>query len=348
MHPIITLIICILFSFLSSLLAKKLRLSAVISLIVTGIILGFPAVRNVILEPNTKFILYLGDIGLVCLMFLAGMKVSWGLMYEEKKDAIVVALFAMSASFLLGFGVFLAMGFSFLTSLAVGTCMSITAEATTAMVLMELKKLKTKLGSLMLGAGIIDDVLGMAFFIIITYLAAGSFATHEITVLLIAMLAFSIGILSHKFIGKEKIEFHYLSHKFIGRGKTQLHLLENFLLIFIVPFFFIAMGIYFSVQSLILSIDLLMIIIVTAIIGKILGAVITKPFTKLRLKQLYMVGWGMNARGAVGLAIAFIAFKAKLLNSALYSGMVVMTLVTTLILPFVIRWIVDKEPDIME
>ena len=51
-----------------------------------------------------------------------------------------------------------------------GIAISITAEATKARVLLELKKLRTRIGSAMMGAGIIDDILGLVLFIIVTAL----------------------------------------------------------------------------------------------------------------------------------------------------------------------------------
>ncbi len=333
MNMLITLIICVLVSFLFTLLAKKLRLSAVIGLIVGGVVLGYPVIKNIVLEPNTGLVLSLADIGLVALMFLAGLEISWREFCEEEKKAAVVSVFAAVTPFLLGFAAFMAMGFSFLTSLTIGISMSITAEATNASMLLELKKLKTRIGSLMMGAGIIDDVMGMALFVLVSYFFTKTFVTEEIVVLLGAILAFFIGISAHKVIGR----------------KTQaISCLEKILLLFLVPFFFIGMGIHFSLQSISMNILLLIVVIAIAIAGKILGTLLTKPFTKLSLRQLYLVGWGMNSRGAVELAIAFTAFRVGLLDTNIYSSMVVMALVTTLVFPFFVKGIIRKYPDIME
>ncbi len=89
MTLIITLIICLVVSFLFTFLAKKLNSSSVVGLIVGGIILGSPFVKSIILEPNTDFILMLGDFGFFALMFIAGMEISWCLLYEERKEAMV-------------------------------------------------------------------------------------------------------------------------------------------------------------------------------------------------------------------------------------------------------------------
>lgn len=329
---IITLIICLIVSFLFTFLAKKLNSSSVVGLIVGGIILGSPLIKSIFLEQNTDFILTLGDFGFFALMFIAGMEISWCLLYEERKEAAAVAFFAAFIPFLLGVSISLALGFSLFTALAIGICMAITAEATKARVLLELNKLNTQVGSLMMGAGIIDDVLGLSLFALVSYFFTGNIATKEFASTMIAISAFFLGILVHRFIGREKPIITYI---------------EKFLLLLLVPFFFIGMGIHFSFQSLVLDPWLLIVIIIIAIAGKIMGSLSAKPFTGLSWKQLYLVGWGMNSRGAVELAIAFLALRAGLVSVHAYSSLVIMALVTTIIFPFVFRRMVKKDPQIM-
>jgi Kef-type K+ transport system membrane component KefB len=334
MHLVITLAVCIMASYLFAALAKRLRISSVVGLIISGIVIGSPALRDIVLEPSTELILSLGDAGLISLMFLAGMEISWRRFCKEKRDAAIVSVSAVMTPFLLGLVTFLALGFPLLVSLTVGICMSITAEATTAEVLLELKKIKTRLGSLMMGSGIIDDVIGMGLFVLVSYWFSESFMTRDLILLVGAILAFFSGIAAHRFIGREKYAISYL---------------ERFLLLFAIPFFFIAMGIHFSLESLNLNLLLLFVIIVIAIVGKIFGVLLAKPFTGLSLKQVYLVGWGMNSRGAVELAIAFVAFKVGLLDDIkIYSALIVMALFTTIVFPFFVRRITRKEPGIME
>jgi len=333
MYILLTLIICLVISYLCILLAKKLNLSIVIGLIIAGIVISYPKLKNIIIEPNTNFILILGDIGLIFLMFLAGMEISWSMLYKEKKDSTFIAFFAAITPFLLGFFIFMMLGFPLQTSLTIGICMSITAEATKARVLIELKKLKTKIGSLMMGAGIIDDLIGMGLFIFIGLWFTKTLAVKELIILFGTIFSFFIGILIHKYMGREKYGIAYI---------------EKSLLFFIVPFFFISMGLHFNFQSLILNPLILLLIIIIAIIGKILGVLLTKPFIKLDLKQLYLIGWGMNSRGAVELAIAFIGFKIGLLDIHIYSSLIIMALVTTLLFPIFFRNMVKKYPNIMD
>jgi len=331
MNLIITIIAILLFSYLLTLLGKKLKISTVVALICSGLIITVPLIKTVILEPHINFISGLGDFALLCLMFLAGLESSWRTLYKEKKDALFIAISAALTPFLLGFAIFSIMGFSFFVSSIVGICMSITAEGTTAKVLMETRKLKSRVGAAMMDAGIFDDILGLSLFILITSLLRKVYLKEDILIAG-AIISFFAGILVQIGIKRNNLITKYI---------------EKILLIIIIPFFFISMGIHFDWISLFINPHLLLIVILTAIAGKLIGTFITKPINKFNWKQLHIIGWGMNSRGAVELALALIAFRNGLIPVGLYSGLVVMALITTLIFPFFIIGMIKKEPGIM-
>ena len=77
MDLVISIAIILGVSYLFMLLAKKINIPSVVALIVCGIMLGFPSIRNIILEPNIQTITGFGNIALICLMFLAGLESSW-------------------------------------------------------------------------------------------------------------------------------------------------------------------------------------------------------------------------------------------------------------------------------
>ena len=107
----ITLIICVSASLLFTYIAKKLNISVVVGLIVSGIILGSPLAKNVLFKSHMEIITKLGDLGFFLLMFLAGMEISWCLLYEERKEAATVAFFAALTPFVLGFSILHVLGY---------------------------------------------------------------------------------------------------------------------------------------------------------------------------------------------------------------------------------------------
>ena len=89
--------------------------------------------------------------------------------------------------------------------------------------------------------------------------------------------------------------------------KENIKELEAMTFALIIPFFFINIGLHFDFASLTQNIWLVILVLLIATAGKLLGALIATPFTDLRLSQTHLIGWGMNSRGAVELVIAEIA-----------------------------------------
>jgi Kef-type K+ transport system membrane component KefB len=336
----------------------------------------------------------LSDLGIIFLLFLAGLGVSWNRMYGARKDIILIGLFGSFIPFVLGFVTMKVLGYTNLLALIVGVCLSITSEGTKARVLMEMKKLRTKLGATMLGAGVIDDILGLGLFIVIAnVLGHKIFATNlNFSVLeiigFLAIIALTFKALPKLIRYEEREEgevkeislfstamllcllfaiFGQLITGTLTGGiiaafsagviiqlslsrREEMNIRKHFeimALSFIIPFFFIGIGLNFDYSALSIDLPLLIAITVVAIIGKIGGVLLIKPFTKLKWKQLYLIGWGMNSRGAVELVIALLALKAGLLTAPVYSAIIVMTIITTLIFPFALRYMIKKDPHIM-
>lgn len=331
MNVIISLAAILLISYLLVYFGKRIKIPSVVMLIFTGLLFNISILEKLFISENLSLLLLLGNIGLFVLMFLAGLEVSWRQLYEEKRNSAFIATFASFLPFILGAVVFVLFGFPFLTSAMVGVCMAITAEATKARVLIDLKKIKTRIGAAMMGAGIIDDVIGLVLFMIIALLFGS--LTGESLMALGVIASFFVGIISSKKIRKNIKERHFL---------------EKILLVGIVPFFFISMGIHFDFKSLIFNPLILVVMVFLGIFGKIAGVFLTKKFTRLKNEQLLLVGWAMNSRGAIELALALIALNLGILTVELYSSIIVMGLVTTLIFPFVITHMIKKYKGIMK
>lgn len=332
MNIFFTLTIVLAIATAAHFIAVKINIPSVVGLIIAGIIIGLPGIESFIIGKHSEFLVNLGDIGLLTLMFLAGLETSWHLLYEEKTDAALIAIFGALTPFFLGFAVFRLLGYSLAASLITGICMSITAEATKAKVLLELDKLKTRLGAAMMGAGIIDDTLGFLLFVGVTLFVHAENLKEDILI---------IGALGMFFLG-------IIIQKFIKREHKSIQIIEKTFTFLIIPFFFISMGMHFELKELIINPVLLLIIILIGVSGKLIGTMLTKPFINFRWKQLFLAGWAMNSRGAVELALALIAFRTGLIPARVYSGLIVMGLIATLSFPFVITHMINKDSEVMD
>ncbi len=331
MNIFLSLIFIIIICYLFLNLTKRLKFPFVVSLILMGIFLTFDGFRKIFIGDNIETISILGDIGLFSLMFLAGLESSIRVLIKEEKDAFFIALFGAMVPFILGFTIFyMLFDFSIPTAFLIGISMSITAEATKAKVLLDLGKLKTRVGSAMIGAGLIDDFLGLASFSIFMF-SIGILSFKEHYLLIGVLVSFFIGLMIQKYA-----RHHHITKK-IG----------IFLNTFLVPFFFISMGLHFDIFSLLVSSKLVFSIILVAIIGKLLGTFLAKPFVNFSYKQLHLIGWGMNSRGAIELALALIAFRAGLIDEFIYSSLILMAVLTTLFFPFIISYMIKKDNKIM-
>jgi Kef-type K+ transport system membrane component KefB len=308
---------------------KKWKIPEVIVLLSTTMVFAIPFVRENTILFFEKEISFLGDLGILCLMFLAGSHISKRNVIAEFDHAFVVALSSFITTLSLGFVVSLLIGFTYKESIMIGLCMSISAEATTTKVLIDMKKINTKLGALLLDAGVIDDALGVLALILISYLMSTN-ANHEMVLLLLSITFFATGMLIHAKI----------PHK-------AFHIFEKAVSLFLIPFFFISMALRFELQ-LNFNFVTTIIIVALAITGKILGVFIIKKWVHLNDAQAHLIGWGLNSRGAMGLVIATIGLKLSFIDSEIFYSIILMALITTFIFPFMIKRIIKQDPRVFE
>jgi len=331
---ILQLILILLVANVVCFLFKKISIPSVLGMILIGIVFSFSQVKGLLAVETLDLLPFLAKLGLFVLMFIAGLEVSWSMLVKEKRDSLIVAFFGLVIPFVCGLGLMLILGYDVLTASIVGISMSITAEATKAKVLLELGKMKTRMGSLMIGAGIVDDVFGIVLFSTVVFfffhLVDGSIS--EFFNLMMLLFAFFAGVIVHFLLGREKKLIKYF---------------EIVMSTLLVPFFFVEMGMHFEVGTLLDSWGLVFMIVLIAMVGKMAGVFISKIFVKMTMKQAYLVGWGMNSRGAVELALAYSGYKLGILTVELYSAIIIMTFVSTLIFPIVFTRMVKVNKRIM-
>ena len=147
--------------------------------------------------------------------------------------------------------------------------------------------------------------------------------------------AFIAGVIIHHF-NRRKVEF-----------KEYVQELETITFAFIIPFFFINIGLHFDITAIASNVYLVLMVLFVAIVSKLLGALLSKPLTKLTLRQSMLIGWGMNSRGAVELVIAQLALDTNLISVEVYSALVFMAIVTTLLFPIVMKMFLSRDRHIL-
>lgn len=370
--------------------------------------------RKSFLENVIKF---MAELGVLFLMFMAGLETDLALMRKVGKVALMAAIGGVIAPFILGFGATMLLRpveeHLLFAAIFAGTILCATSVSISAQTLKELGALKSKEGTTILGAAVIDDILGIillslviAFnpnkggglvsfpkmYDVLTNWVVGGMSlqgtaadTVGIVVLIISMalfffifyafgaiffekiltwaerlpvsepklaIAIGLGLLfawAAEYIGAvAAITGTYLAGVLIGTTSHK-HEIESKLGImtysFFVPIFFINIGLEADAKTLgggLLPYTIL--ICVVAIIGKVGGSLIGAKMGGFTFRESLRVGTGMVSRGEVGLIVASVGLSASIISKDIFSVMIVMVLVTTLITPILLRFLFPPPP----
>ena len=169
-------------------LAKKIGIPQVAGMIVAGLLLRFlPFFRNfgktdsnVIYNEANQFISYMSEIGVILIMFSAGLGTNMKSLVKSGFKATLIAVFGVFAPLVLG--TIMAMFFfgftgwgspEFFKCVFIGTILTATSVSITVAVLKELGKIKSDVGQTIVSAAIIDDVIGIIVLTIVLGVSSG-------------------------------------------------------------------------------------------------------------------------------------------------------------------------------
>ena len=161
------------------------------------------------------------------------------------------------------------------------------------------------------------------------------FAVFFVFILIFATMTESIGL--HFIIGAFFASM-LISKELVGEKHLEtFHNTTNSMAMgFLAPIFFAGIGLEFQFSS-IQNYPLLFAIIAVSFLSKIIGGYIGGRFARLNHKISLALGVGLNARGIMELVIANIAYKAGIINTEIFSMLVIMGLITTLSTPFLLK-----------
>jgi Kef-type K+ transport system membrane component KefB len=158
-------------------LARLIGQPSVLGELVAGVILGVSALGFV--NPRAEVLHLLAELGVIILLFEIGLETDLGKLLKVGAASATVALVGVVLPFALGFGVCRLLGLDNLVSVVAGATLTATSVGITARVLSDLNRLQEPESQIILGAAVIDDVLGLVILAVVAGLAEG----QEITAL---------------------------------------------------------------------------------------------------------------------------------------------------------------------
>lgn len=358
----------------------KLGQPAVLGELLMGLILG-PTVLNfthwpLFSPPHLEGVLKaLAHMGVILLMFLAGLETDLEEMRRVGKAATGAAVGGVALPLVFGTLVSRAFGVPWAESIFIGTVLTATSVSISAQTLIELGVLRSKEGLAILGAAVVDDVVGILILSLVValerpQLGAGSWYVGWVLLkmalffgaaLLLgtrvlgrvlrylaglpvssALVAFALVFCflyswSAEYFGQvAAITGAYIVGLFLSRDGFKEALLEGIEGLtygLFVPVFFISIGLEANARNLGGSWVYIALITAVAILTKVVGSTLgARPFGFDWWESL-RVGVGMVSRGEVALIIAAVGLEARIISQDIFSAMVVMTLVTTMVTP---------------
>lgn len=371
-HGLVDILIVIVAAKLGGELAERLRVPSVIGEIVAGLVVG-PSLLGVV-APNEVLTL-LAELGVVLLLLQVGLEMDLAEMGRVGRASLTVAVTGVVAPFALGYGTALALGQPSRTAMFIGAALTATSVGITARAFGDLRMLASKEARIVLGAAVADDVLGLVILtVVVRIVEKGTVSLTGALAVLGTALAFLVGttVVSmqlapplFRFVRRRALGGGALLVVALGvtLGLAQLAVLAGLAPIigafvaglamgrtreaerierdlaplahFLIPVFFVIVGVQIDVASLLRPkvLALAAALVAVGVIGKLLAGAVAGRSGVDRL----MVGIGMIPRGEVGLIFATIGLSNKVLGKDLYGALLVVVLVTTVMTPGLIR-----------
>lgn len=195
------------------LIASKINQSAIVWEILLGIAIG-PSILGLILY--TESVQILAHIGAVVLLFVVGLEFELKDIFNIKYG--IIALIGVIIPWIGGYFLAMLFGFDFISSVFVGTALTATSIAITANVLKEMEKLHTEAAKAIIGAAVIDDILGLLVLSISMQVTNKSVSIFPLILVIIEAVVFMLvgGFIGHVYLSKllERFDTIKLAKKF--------------------------------------------------------------------------------------------------------------------------------------
>jgi Kef-type K+ transport system membrane component KefB len=319
---------------------------------------------------DRSMIQFFAQLGAVFLLFGVGLRSRIENILSRENTAVAVA--GVLVPFVLGFAYAFYSGGNFAYSMFLGAALTATSVGVTVAVLKEAGLLQKRFAQVILGAAVIDDVLGLLVLAFVINVPNGIMALPGIALIVVSALVFVLGgfvagryflaymdrprqldqarflaVLAFmifyayiaEFIGLSAIVGAFLAGIILNRSEhikdieAKMYGLE----MLFTPIFFITLGMLVDVNALAAYAVPILAITALAIAGKLIACGVSAWWSGLGARDSLLVGIGMAPRGEVALIIASLGLSASVLDASQYTVIAAMALLTTLLVPPVLN-----------
>jgi monovalent cation:proton antiporter-2 (CPA2) family protein len=371
------LLIILLATKLAGDISARLGQPTVLGKLIIGIIIG-PAVLGWI--PNSEIIHELSQLGILLLMFIAGLETDLGDLNKHRNSSIAVALGGLVFPLIGGYVTGLLFGMNQEHALFLGLLLAATSVSISVQTLKELGQLKSRESTTILGAALVDDILVVITLAIIMGFLTGSEVNIGMIIgekVLFFMLIVGLGwkfvpwvlnklasfrvteaIMSAglliclffayiaEFLGVSGMIGAFAAGIAISRTnykKEVAHKIEPIAYTIFVPIFFVSIGLSVSFESVGKHLGFIIVASLIAIFTKWIGAALGAKLTGFSTRSALGIGAGMISRGEVALILVFIGLESQLLERTYLTSVLIVVIVTSLITPPLLKMLFRKQ-----
>lgn len=353
-------------------LSVRLGQPSVLGKLIVGIVIG-PAVLGWI--ENSELLTQLSNVGVILLMFMAGLETDLEELNANRNSSLAVALGGIVLPFVGGYVSGLVMGMEQGNAVFLGLLLCATSVSISVQTLRDLGKMKTRESTTMLGAAVFDDIL----VVILLAFAMSFLGTDDVnlTMVILKKVVFFASIILIGWKGVPAI-MRWLSPLRVSESIVSAALIICFSFAYFgellgiagiigafaagiaisqtnykhevekkvepiayamfVPVFFVSIGMNITFDGIGDQIGFILALTVIAVLTKLIGCGVGARMTGFDAKSSAIIGSGMVSRGEVALIIAGTGLSSGLLAQDYFTAIVIVVILTTMITPPMLKY----------
>ena len=367
---LLTIAIIMLFTKVFGLTSERVHMPQVVGALIAGVLVG-PSCLGWVGE--TDFLVKAAEIGVIILMFNAGMDTDLDELKTTGFASFVIALIGVIVPLIGGVACYLAFDndptdpMNMLKAAFIGVVLTATSVSITVETLREMGKLKSKVGTAILGAAVIDDILGIVVLVLGRIVAFFGFVLvvglvmyrvflkmeekwhrHRRIAIYAVAFAFLMSYVAERYFGIADITGAY----FAGIVMCRLSSARDYVAsktnvlgyMLFSPLFFASIGIKTNLEGLTSTMAIFAVVLtIVAILTKIIGCGIGARIMGFHTYDAFSIGLGMVSRGEVALIVAQKGEQAGLIDPHMFPPIVLVVIVTTLVTPILLKLGMSKQ-----